>query len=288
MLRVGFVGTENSHVKHFIRFLNLEDRHPGHRAVALSGGRTDHNQELAAYGGLDLIVDEPADLIGQVDAAIVCNRDGGLHRQAAEPLLRAGIPVLVDKPLATTIEDAAALLEVAEETGSTLISASALRFVPEMTQFGTEHPDHGRLRHLHVVGPADPDSEYAGLFFYGIHHVETALQILGNPVVRAGELTAQARREGDTVWATATIDGTTVTFTFVVPEPEGRVPFHATAVHGRGVVSSELTLGPDYNAPALDAFVAAVKAGKGQLSAEQLLSPVVVLTAINQALEATR
>ena len=287
-MRVGFVGTENSHVKHFIRFLNLEDRHPGYRAVALAGGRNDHNVELAEYGGLDTIVEEPADLIGQVDAAIVCNRDGGLHRAAAEPLLRAGMPVLVDKPLATTIEDAAALLDVARESGSTLVSASALRFVPEITGFVTDHPDHGPLRHLHVAGPADPDSEYAGLFFYGIHHVETAMQVLGNPVVREGEVSVQARREGDTVWATTMIGTTAVTFTFVVPETSGRVPFHATAVHTRGVVASELSLGPDYNAPALDLFVEATKAGAAQLSAEQLLSPVVVLTAITQALEATR
>lgn len=287
-MRVGFVGTENSHVKHFIRFLNLEDRHPGYRAAALAGGRHDHNNELAEYGGLDVIVDDPADLIGHVDAAIVCNRDGGLHRQAAEPLLRAGLPVLVDKPLATSIEDARALLDVAKETGSTLISASALRFVPEITRFIAEHPDHGELRHLHVVGPADPDSEYAGLFFYGIHHVETAMQILGNPVVRPGDLTVRARREGGTVWATTMTGATAVTFTFVVPETDGRVPFHATAVHSRGVVTSELSLGPDYNGPALDLFVEAIKAGESQLSAEQLLSPVVVLSAIHEALEGTR
>src|SRR5690625_5218190 len=212
-MRVGFVGTENSHVKHFIRFLNLENRHAGYRAVALAGGQNERNTELADYGGLDVIVDEPTDLIGQVDAAIVCNRDGGLHRGAAEPLLRAGLPVLVDKPLATTMQDAKALLEAAGQSGSTLVSASALRYVPEIPDFTTDHPDRGPLRHLHVVGPADPDSEYAGLFFYGIHHVEAALQILGNPEVQEADLSVQAERRGDTVWATAQIAGVTVTFT---------------------------------------------------------------------------
>lgn len=284
-MRVGFVGTENSRVKQFIRFLNLEDRHPGHRAVALAGGQSERNTELATYGGLHIIVDEPTDLIGQVDAAIVCNRDGGLHRSAAEPLLRAGLPVLVDKPLATTIDDATALLDAAKETGSTLVSASGLRFVPEISQFAIDQPDQGPLRHLNVVGPADPDSEYAGLFFYGIHHVETALEILGNPVIRPGDLTVQAQRHGDTVWATTMIADTIVTFTFVVPDSVGRVPFHATAVHTRVVIAKDLTLG-GYSA--LDAFVEAIKAGKSGLSAEQLLSPVVVLDAVNKAQEPTR
>ncbi|MGC0145008.1 Gfo/Idh/MocA family oxidoreductase [Pseudactinotalea sp. Z1732] len=287
-MRVGFVGTENSHVKHFIRFLNLEDLHPGHRAVALAGGHNERNSELATYGGLEIIVDEPADLIGKVDAAIVCNRDGGLHRGAAEPLLRSGLPVLVDKPLATTVADATALLDAAQESGSTLVSASALRYVPEITHFATDHADHGALRHLHVVGPADPDSEYAGLFFYGIHHVEAVLQILHNPVVRSGDLSVKAQRHGDTVWATTQIAGVTVTFTFVTPSGQDRVPFHATAVRTRGVLASELSLGPDYNAPALKTFIEAVKAGKSPLSPEQLLSPVVVLSALTEAQEATR
>ena len=81
-MRVGFVGTENTHVKHFIRFLNIENRHPGVHAIALTGGHSGHNATLATYGGLGMIVDEPADLIGRVDAAIVCHRDGGLHRGA--------------------------------------------------------------------------------------------------------------------------------------------------------------------------------------------------------------
>lgn len=280
MMRVGFVGTENSHVKHFIRFLNLDQRHPGYRAVALSGGRGEHNADLAEYGGLDVIVDEPSELVGHIDAAIVCNRDGGLHRPATEPLLRAGIPVLVDKPLATTVTDARAMLDQAEESGSTLVSASALRFVPEIAEFTSGAADRGELRHLHVAGPADPDSEYAGLFFYGIHHVETALEILGNPVVRPGDVTVEAERHGDLVRASTTIDGRMVTFTFVTPSDGGQAPFHATAVHTRGALAHNLTLGPDYNAATLDHFVTAIGQGRAPLSPEQLLTPVAILSAI--------
>lgn len=278
MTRIGFVGTENSHVQHFIRFLNTEGRHSGVRAAALAGGQNDRNAELAEAGEIDLIVDQPEELIGKVDAAIVATRDGARHRAQAEPLLRAGMPVLVDKPLATTVEDAQGLIDAAQAGSAMLTSASALRFVPEITEFTSA--DRSALRHLHVVGPADPDSEYSGLFFYGIHHIEIALEILGNPELEPGSITARTVRDGDTTVAHCTIDGVQVTFTFVVPGSDGRVPFHATAVYTDQVRSHDLTLGGDYNAPALAHFIEAAQTGTAPLTNGQLLAPVMVLAQI--------
>ena len=280
MTRIGFIGTENSHVEHFIRFLNVEQRHPGAAGVALVGGDTERNRALATAGGIDVVVDEPADLVGRVDAAIVSTRDGAKHLEHARPLLEAGLPVLVDKPLAASVEHADALLSTARENRALLVSCSALRFVPEMADLAAAEPGRGELRHLHVVGPADPDSEYSGLYFYGIHHVEAALEILGNPVVEPGGVEVTTRRSDDTTVASCRIAGVDVTLTFVTPRGEERVPFHATAVHTNAVVTRELTLGPDYNAPALEEFLRAVASGRPRLSAAQLRSPVAVLAAV--------
>ncbi|WP_168217701.1 Gfo/Idh/MocA family protein [Occultella kanbiaonis] len=284
MTRIGFIGTENSHTDHFIRFLNAEERHPGHRAAALVGGPNDRNAALAASGGIDLVVQAPEDLIGQVDAAIISTRDGALHRRQAEPLLAAGIPVLVDKPLATTTSDAAAILAAARAAAVPVFSGSALRYVPQVAQLRDGAAELGPLRHLHVVGPADPDSPYSGLAFYGIHHVEAALEILGNPVLAPGEVTPVVRRHGDTTTAVVRLGETEVTFTFVVPGDATRVPFHATAVRTNGVVARELVLDGDYNAPALAAFIGAIETGRSPVPDEHLLSPVVVLSAIAEAL----
>lgn len=278
------IGTENSHITHFTRFLNVEGRHPGARASALVGGRNERNLELAQLGGIEVIVDEPAELLGQVDAAIVSTRDGAKHLDHARPLLEAGLPVMVDKPLAASEADARELLRIAQENSALLLSCSALRSVPEIDEFVPgEHT--GALRHLHVIGPADPDSEYSGLFFYGIHHVEAALEILGNPPLGAASPDVVAERVGDTVIAAFTLAGTRVTLTFVTPGNGHQVPFHATAVHERAVVSRDLTLGPDYNAPALSEFLGAIEAGRSPRSPEQLLAPVVLLAAISAKIE---
>lgn len=284
MLRIGMIGTENSHITHFTRLLNVEQRHPGARATALVGGRSERNLELAELGGMDQIVESPADLVGEVDAAIVSTRDGAKHLEHARPLLEAGTPVLVDKPLAASVEHARELLDIAAQNSALLLSCSALRFVPEIGLL-TPTEQSGPLRHLHVIGPADPDSEHSGLFFYGIHHVEAALQILGNPEVDADSLEVRAVRRDDTVVATLRISDTEVTFTFVVPDGASRVPFHATGVHRAAVTSHDLTLGGDYNAPALAEFLSSIEAGAASRSPGQLLTPVTVLAAITSALE---
>ena len=282
MTNIGFIGTENSHTDHFIRFLNAEGRHPGFRAAALVGGASERNTTLAA--GNDLrIVEGPEDLLGTVDAAIISTRDGARHREQAEPLLRAGMPVLVDKPLATSVADAEAILAAAQASSAPLVSCSALRFVPQVAEL-TEAGTHS-LRHVSVTGPADPESPYSGLFFYGIHHVEAALEILGNPTVEPGSVHVHVRRQGDTTVAHTQLAGVQVTLTFVAPGDGHRVPFHASATRTDAVTARELTLGPDYNAPALARFVAAVDAGSSPTSPDDLLSPVAVLSAITAALE---
>lgn len=283
-MRIGFIGTENSHVQHFIRFLNVENRHPGARAAALAGGRSERNRELAALGDLQTIVDKPADLVGAVDAAIISSRDGAAHLEHARPLLEAAIPVLVDKPLAASVTDAIELLDLSKRHGAPLVSYSALRFVPELSAFTSDHAERGRLRHLHVVGPADPDSPYSGLFFYGIHHVEAALEILGNPVVEPGALVVSAERHGGMVVASCLLNGVEVTFTFLVPGSENRVPFHVTAIFDNAVVAQNIVLSPDYNAPALAEFLQTIETGSPRLNPSQLLSPISITAAVEAEL----
>jgi predicted dehydrogenase len=285
--RIGFVGTENSHTDHFIRFLNTEGRHSGYRAAALAGGRHERNEALAALGGIDLVVDDPAELIGNVDAAIISTRDGARHREQAIPLLTAGLPVMVDKPLATTVADAQATIAAAESGRVPLVSCSALRFAPEIAEFGARDEDGGGLRQVTVSGPADPASEYSGLFFYGIHHVEAALEVLGNPRVEPNSITATVTNHGDTTVALTRISEVDVVFTFIAPHGGHRTPFHITATSSDRVLARELTLGPDYNAPALDRFITAIETGRSPVDDHELLSPVVVLAAIVDALAAT-
>ncbi len=62
-----------------------------------------------------------------VDAVIVC-LPNALHRDAVVEAARAGKHVLVEKPMATTLADASAMVEAAEAAGVTLMVGQVLRF----------------------------------------------------------------------------------------------------------------------------------------------------------------
>src|SRR5690242_13046878 len=110
MLRIALVGTENSHAREIIRHLNTHPISDAARIVALVGADDEHNQALLAAGNITRLVPTSQELIGSVDALIVTNRDGALHRGHAVPFLDAGLPVWVDKPLAASTADARAIL----------------------------------------------------------------------------------------------------------------------------------------------------------------------------------
>jgi predicted dehydrogenase len=65
------------------------------------------------------VVSSHRDLVGLVDAAMVTTPDA-THAAIAVDLLRAGIAVYLEKPLATSVADADAILAVAAETGTPL------------------------------------------------------------------------------------------------------------------------------------------------------------------------
>jgi predicted dehydrogenase len=54
------------------------------------------------------------------------------HRAVAEPLLKAGVACLIEKPLAGDVETARAIKDIAERTGSTLMVGHIERFNPVM------------------------------------------------------------------------------------------------------------------------------------------------------------
>src|SRR5918997_295880 len=68
-----------------------------------------------------------------VDAVVVCS-ENRWHARDAIPALRAGVDVLCEKPIATTVEDARAMIRASEETGRRLVVAFPVRYAPAIRQ----------------------------------------------------------------------------------------------------------------------------------------------------------
>lgn len=265
-MRIGITGTESSHVDHIVRYCNVERRRAGVRVVALAGGASPRNIALAAAGGIRHLVDAPADLAGLVDAVLVCDRDARRHAGIALPFLAAGLPTFVDKPFADTLADATAMVRAAQASGAPLTSYSALRWLPPTA--GLAGALAGQPPRLVVAtGPADPNSRYAGIHFYGTHPVQVALQLAPGEI---GEV--RARRLPGAIVATAPVGDTTVVVNLVAGPPS--VPFHAMAATETAVHAAELPLGDRYLDPGLDALCTMLDTGTPPVPYHELLRPV--------------
>ncbi len=191
MLRLGIVDCDASHVYQFARRLNHVDieseqwvdgarvvvAYPGTSRVTDAARVTEYLLALRS-AGVELVT-KPADLFGRVDAVLIESNEGAVHRDRATPFIEAGLPVFVDKPLATTTADARALVDLAACRAVPLISASSLRFASEVRAVATDAEELGPLVGVDVYAPAPLHPLNPGLFHYGVHGVEMLYALLG-------------------------------------------------------------------------------------------------------------
>lgn len=94
--------------------------------------------ELLAGGGLDAVV-----------VAVYASE----HRQVVEDCLSAGVHVLVEKPLATTVADAEAIVEAGKRSGQVLMVGHTFLFNPAVQRVKSyiDHMELGRLLYLSFI-----------------------------------------------------------------------------------------------------------------------------------------
>jgi predicted dehydrogenase len=102
---------------------------PEIEVVALVDSVVGRAAELAKeYGVRPLITADASDLIGKVDGAIIATPNH-THRDVAVPLLEAGISTLIEKPLATTVEEGDETIDAARRGNAKIAVAHYQRFL---------------------------------------------------------------------------------------------------------------------------------------------------------------
>jgi UDP-N-acetylglucosamine 3-dehydrogenase len=77
--------------------------------------------------------DSAASLFEEVDAVVVCSENKN-HARDVIPALQGGVHVLCEKPISTTIEDARAMIQASENSGSQLRTAFPVRYLPPVAR----------------------------------------------------------------------------------------------------------------------------------------------------------
>jgi hypothetical protein len=188
-LTIGMIGLDTSHCLVFAELLNVAgspEHVPGGRVrfvhprgspdIASSVSRVPAYTEKIKALGVEVIDDIEA-LIARVDAVLLETNDGRPHLAQAVPVLRAGKPLFIDKPVAGSLADAIAIYRLAEHFGTPCFSSSSLRFGS-----GTQQVRNGAIGAVSgcdVFSPCALEPTHPDLFWYGIHGCEALFTVMG-------------------------------------------------------------------------------------------------------------
>ncbi len=192
MYRIGIIGSDNSHAEIFSKLVNLPDektgayRFPDLKVNIIFGLEEEQTRQVAEAGRIETIAKSPEEFFGKVDAVMVVFRHGDLHLPYAMPFVKAGIPTWIDKPFTIKTEDAAALIREAEQRGALLTGGSTCRYIHDLTALKNSIQNGsriGKIRAAVMNFPATLENEYGGIYFYGAHLAEMAMEAFGYDAV---------------------------------------------------------------------------------------------------------
>lgn len=124
------------------------------------------------------IVDSIDALLPKVDAVLLESVDGRPHLEQVKPVLKAGKPVFIDKPVAGSLADAIAIYDLAKQYKVPVFSSSSLRFTADVVAM-KKNQKLGNLLGCVTYSPCSLEAHHPDLFWYGVHGVEVLYTLMG-------------------------------------------------------------------------------------------------------------
>lgn len=131
------------------------------------------SRRIAAACRIEHVVSNAEEMLGKVDAVLLARDDAERHEELAGPFLDAGLPIYIDKPLATGVA-AARRLFARQAVPGRLFTCSALRYAAELRLDPAAREAIGPVRQVLASAPKRWSR-------YAVHLIEPALALLGEP-----------------------------------------------------------------------------------------------------------
>jgi predicted dehydrogenase len=176
LIRIAVVGAGH-HGQHHARILSTL---PGVELVGVVDANVSRAQEVARQTRARAFTD-PAAVLDRVDAAIVATPTE-MHGRVALPFLRAGVAVLVEKPMARTLAEADLMISAAQASGAILAVGHSERFNPALAAVGPAVNDP-RFLEVHRLGTFPQRSlDIDVIYDLMIHDLDLVLSLVRSPV----------------------------------------------------------------------------------------------------------
>src|SRR5437867_647011 len=285
-IRLGIIGTDTSHVVVFTGMFNDPAR-PDHIAgakvvAAYKGGSPDidsswsrvdkYAEELHTKWNIELEPDIPA-LCRKVDAILLESNDGRKHLSQARQVIAAHKPMFIDKPLASTLEDAREIARLAGEAGVPFFSSSSARFGGIATAM--KFPDAQGVM-VWGPGPLEPH-HYLDLSWYAIHPIELLYTLMGPGCEEVSRMATADSDEMVGRWKGGRIGSVRAN------RPHGAQG--AVVFRAKEVVQSDKTMEGGYR-PLLKEIVKFFQTGKPPVAPEETLEIIAFMDAAQRSKEA--
>ncbi|MFC2154102.1 Gfo/Idh/MocA family oxidoreductase [Candidatus Altiarchaeota archaeon] len=182
MIRVGVVGT-GMMGQHHVR---IYSENPDIELVGIADTDKERAQELAKKYKTKIYTDYKK-LLDQKPDAVSIAVPTVLHKDFCLEAIKRGIHVLVEKPIADTIENGKEIMAAAKEKGLVLMVGHIERFNPVVERL-KKHIDAGKLGQIvHMtakrVGPFNPRIKDVGIIIdVGVHDIDIMSYLYSSPI----------------------------------------------------------------------------------------------------------
>jgi predicted dehydrogenase len=283
-IRLGIIGLDTSHVIAFTRIVNdpnNKDHVPGARVVAaFKGGSPDipssanrvdkFTAQLRDKWGVE-IVDSIPELCSKVDGILLTSVDGRPHLAQARPVIEAGLPLFIDKPVAGTLEDVIAIAKLAKKHNVPWFGGSSLRWWTGMRE-AIDPATVGSILGCDAYSPCSLEPHHPDLFWYGVHGVEILYTVMGTGCVQVSRASTKDTELVTGVWK----DGRIGTFRGT---RKGKHSYGATVFGSKRVVTTE---GHSYKGQ-VEQIVLFFQTGKPPISAEEIIEMYAFMAAADDS-----
>ena len=182
-VRITVVGAGNwgrNHVRTLVSMPDVE-------LAAICDTDSERRAELARQYQSVLVTDSLDQALEGVDGVVVATPVIS-HARVAQEALRRGLPALIEKPMALSVDEAEDLCRLVDETGVPVVAGHLLVFHPAV-EYLRQMIAAGELGSVHYLysqrtnlGQVRPDEN--ALWSFGPHDVSVALRLLGERPVR--------------------------------------------------------------------------------------------------------
>jgi len=188
VMRIGMIGLDTSHVIAFTKLINDPKNNYGCKVVAgFSGGSPDmpasadrvekFTNQLRDQFDVE-IVETIDELCSKVDSVMLESVDGRPHLKQAMPVIKAGKPLFVDKPVAANLKDVIEIFRLAKQHNVPCWSSSSYRYGDAIAEIHN-NPAVGEIKGCDVFGSTSWTEHHPDLYLYGIHPVTALFVVMG-------------------------------------------------------------------------------------------------------------